>query len=193
VRKLKLIEHMSLDGVIQVTGDDPGFPYGDWTAPWRTEAGREAVLESYGTDFDLLIGRDTYDAWSGYWPAAPRSPMSDRLNAAMKFVVTHRDDPLPWAPATRLGPDLVDAVAKLKSNGDRDLVLSGSISLVAPVLEHGLVDEVILIVYPVLLGAGRRLFPEGSPARTLQLVTSKAMTSGVILTSYRVGAPLKAG
>jgi dihydrofolate reductase len=82
MRKLKIIEHISLDGVIQVSGDDGDFPYGDWTAPYRTPACRDAMLAAHGERFDLLLGRRTYDSWSGFWPKAPSSPMADRLNAA---------------------------------------------------------------------------------------------------------------
>ena len=97
MRKLKLVEHISLDGVIQVSGgpgEDGDFPYGDWTAPYRTPAGLAMLLEKYGERFDLLLGRRTYDLWSGFWPKAPQSPMADRLNAATKYVVTHRPESL---------------------------------------------------------------------------------------------------
>src|SRR5882672_2706845 len=82
MRKLKIIEHISLDGVIQHSADDDEFPYSDWTAPYRTPAGRDAMLAAYGGSFDLLLGRRTYDIWSGFWPKAPSSPMADGLNAA---------------------------------------------------------------------------------------------------------------
>src|SRR5690349_5603380 len=89
MRKLKLIEHISLDGVIQSAPDqDGGFPYGDWSAPYRSPAGLAVVLAQYGERFDLLLGRRTYDFWSAFWPKAPQSPMADRLNAATKYVVT---------------------------------------------------------------------------------------------------------
>jgi dihydrofolate reductase len=77
MRKLKIIEHISLDGVIQVSGEDGDFPYGDWTAPYRTPAGREAIMAAHGESFDLLLGRRTYDIWSGFWPKAPSSPIAD--------------------------------------------------------------------------------------------------------------------
>ena len=82
MRKLKIMEHISLDGVIQHSADDDHFPYSDWTGPYRTPAGRDALLAAYGERFDLLLGRRTYDIWSGFWPKAPSSPMADRLNAA---------------------------------------------------------------------------------------------------------------
>ena len=85
MRKLKIIEHISLDGVIQHSADDGDFPYSDWTAPYRTPAGRDAMLAAYGGSFDLLLGRRTYDIWSGFWPKAPSSPMADGLNAATKY------------------------------------------------------------------------------------------------------------
>ncbi|HET6762671.1 MAG TPA: hypothetical protein VFH27_03340, partial [Longimicrobiaceae bacterium] len=81
-RKLRIIAHVSLDGVIQHSADGTDFPYGDWTVPYRTPAGREAVMAAHGERFDLLLGRRTYDIWSGFWPTAPGSPMGDRLNAA---------------------------------------------------------------------------------------------------------------
>ena len=102
MRKLKLIEHISLDGVIQVSGEDGDFPYGDWTAPYRTPAGRDAVMAAHGERFDLLLGRRTYDIWSGSWPKAPSSPMSDGLNAATKYVATHRPESLEWGPPSLL-------------------------------------------------------------------------------------------
>src|SRR5947209_3896970 len=90
MRKLKIIEHISLDGVIQHSADDNDFPYSDWTAPYRSPAGREAITAAHGESFDLLLGRRTYDIWSGFWPKAPRSPMADGLNAAKKYIATHR-------------------------------------------------------------------------------------------------------
>ena len=93
MRKLKIIEHISLDSVIQSSGEE-GFPYGDWTAPYRTPAGRDAVLAAHGERFDLLLGRRTYDIWSGFWPKAPSSPMADGLDAATKYVATHRPESL---------------------------------------------------------------------------------------------------
>ena len=92
MRTLKIIEHMSLDGVIHVSGENGDFPCNDWTAPYRTPAGRDAVLAAHGDRFDLLLGRRTYDAWSGFWPKAPSSPMADGLNAARKHVATHRPE-----------------------------------------------------------------------------------------------------
>jgi dihydrofolate reductase len=191
MRKLTIIEHISLDGVIQHSADDGDFPYSDWTMPYRTPAGRDAMLAAYGERFDLLLGRRTYDLWSGFWPTAPSSPMADRLNAATKFVATHRPESLSWGPFKALGPDLVDSIRRIKSQNGADLVLSGSSTLTSTLLERGLADEVVLAVYPVLLGIGKRFFAEGTPARIFALVGTNTTPSGIILSTYKVAGPLE--
>jgi dihydrofolate reductase len=193
MRKLKIIEHISLDGVIQHSGDDGDFPYSDWTAPYRTPAGLDATLAAQGESFDLLLGRRTYDLWSGFWPKAPSSPMADRLNAATKFIATHCPESLEWGPFEGLGQDIVEGVRRIKSEDGPDLVLWGSSTLTSTLLEHGLADEVLLIVYPVLLGTGKRFFAEGTPARSFEFAGTKATPSGVTLSTYKVAGPLKTG
>lgn len=192
MRKLKIIEHMSLDGVIQSSGED-GFPYADWTAPYRTPAGREAVLAAHGERFDLLLGRRTYDLWSGFWPKAPSSPMADRLNAATKYVATHRPESLEWGPFEGLGPDIVEGVRRIKSLDRPDLILSGSSTLTSTLLEQGLADEVLLVVYPVLLGTGKRFFANGTPPRTFELLSTNTTSSGIVFSAYSAAGPLKIG
>ena len=193
MRKLKIMEHISLDGVIQHSADDGDFPYGDWTTPYRTPAGRDAVLAAQGERFDLLLGRRTYDLWSGFWPKAPSSPMADRLNAATKYVATHRPESLAWGPCESLGSDIVKGIRRIKSQDGPNLILWGSSTLTSTLLAHGLADEVLLAVYPILLGTGKRFVAEGTPARALELVGTNAFPSGVILSTYKVAGPLKAG
>jgi dihydrofolate reductase len=191
MRKLKIIAHISLDGVIQHSADDDNFPYGDWTAPYRTPAGRDAVFAAHGGSFDLVLGRRTYDGWSGFWPKAPSSPLADGLNAATKYVATHRPESLAWGPFEGLGPEIVEEIRRIKSQDGPNLILWGSSTLTSTLLEHGLADEVLLIVYPVLLGAGKRFFAQGTPARAFELVSTKALPSGLIFSSYKVAGPLK--
>jgi dihydrofolate reductase len=191
MRKLKIIEHISLDGVIQHSADGDDFPYSDWSAPYRTPAGRDMVLAAHGERFDLILGRRTYDMWSGFWPKAPSMPISDRLNAAKKYVVTHRPESLEWGPFEGIGPDVVEGVRRLKSQDGPDLVLSGSSTLTSTLLEHGLADQVVLIVSPVLLGTGKRFFAEGTPARAFELASTQSTPSGVILNTYEAAGPLK--
>ena len=192
MRKLKIIEHISLDGVIQHSNDDDDFPYSDWSAPFRTPAGREAVMAAHGERFDLLLGRRTYDIWSRFWPKGPSSRIGDRLNAATKYVATHRPESLGWGPFEGVGPDLVEGVRRIKSQDGPGLVLSGSSTLTSTLLAHGLADEAVLIVSPVLLGTGKRFLAEGRPACRLDLVSTKAMPTGVIFNAYTAAAPLKA-
>ena len=168
MRKLRTFEHISLDGVIQQSADDDDFPYSNWSAPYRTSAGRDILLPMYGESFGLRLGRRTYDGWSGFWPKAPSSPMADRLNAAKKYVATHRPESLEWGPFEGVGPNLVEGIRRIKSQDGPDLILSGSSTLTLPV-EHGVVDEVVLLVNPVLLGKGKRIFAEGTPAHSSSL------------------------
>ena len=191
MRKIRIIEHISLDGVIQHSADDDNFPYSDWTAPYRSPEGRDALLAAQGDSFDLLLGRHTYDIWSGFWPKAPSSPMSDPLNAATKYVVTHRPDSLEWGPFESVGPDLVEGLRRIKSLDGPDLILWGSSTLVSPLLEHGLADEVLLLVYPVLLGKGKRIFADGTPARAFELASTQAFPSGIIMNSYKAPGALQ--
>jgi dihydrofolate reductase len=193
MRKLKIIEHISLDGVIQHSADDDDFRYRDWTAPYRTPTGRDAMLAAYGERFDLLLGRRTYDIWSSFWPQAPSSPMGDRLNAAKKHVATHRPESLEWGPFEGLGPDIVGDIRRIRSQDGPDLILAGSSTLTSTMLEHGLADEVLLAVYPVLIGTGKRFFAEGTPPRTFELAGTQAFPSGIIFSTYKAAGPLKAG
>lgn len=185
------MEHISLDGVIEIAADltekEESFPYGDWTAPYRSPAGAALVMDLYGERFDLLLGRRTYDLWSRHWPGAPQSPMGDRLHAATKYVATHRPESLAWGPAQGVGPDLVEGIRRLKEQDGPDLILSGSSTITSTLLEEGLADEVVLLVSPVLLGRGKRFLAEGALARTLVLQSSRALPTGVMINSYTMG------
>src|SRR6478752_1136866 len=195
MRKIRIFAHISLDGVISPggRGEDSDYAHGGWTAPYRTPAGAAMLAESYGTTYDLLLGRRTYDLWSGFWPKAPSSPMADGLNAATKYIATHRPESLEWGPFEGLGPDIVESTRRIKSQDGPDLILSGSSTLTSTLLEPGLADEVLLVVYPVLLGTGKRFFAEGTPPRSFELVSTKAMPSGIIFSAYRVAGALKTG
>ena len=187
MRKLKIIVHISLDGVIQMTsgpGDD--FPYGDWTAPYRSPAGLQIVDEMYGRTCDLLFGRRTYDLLARFWPKAPKSSLADRLNAATKFVVTHRPESLEWGPFEAIGSDLVDSVRHIKARKGPDLVVTGSSTLTSVLLDHGLADEVVLLVNPILLGKGKRFFEGGSLPRGFALGSTVALPSGILVNVYKL-------
>lgn len=188
MRKLSIMEHISLDGVIQHENDE-NSAHGNWTIPYRTPAGLAAVVEVYGSRFDLLLGRRTYDAWSGFWPQAGTSPLANSLNAATKYVATHRPESLAWGPVQDLGSDISVSIRRLKATTGPDLFVCGSSTLTTLLLERGLVDEVVLLVYPVLLGRGKRLFTESVAPCELAFVSSQVTSTGVLLNTYRyVGA-----
>ncbi|WZP00954.1 dihydrofolate reductase family protein [Isosphaeraceae bacterium EP7] len=187
MRKIRIFAHISLDGVISPGGpdEDSEYAHGGWTAPYRNPAGAAAVAEAQGTSFDLLLGRRTYDLWAGYWPKAPSSPIADGLNAATKYVATHRPESLGWGPAGDLGADIFEGLRGLKSNDGPDLIVWGSTTLTSVLFEQGLVDEVLLLVYPVLLGPGKRFFSDSAAPRELAFVSTKATPSGVLINTYR--------
>lgn len=119
--------------------------------------------------------------------------MADGLNAATKYIVTHRPESLEWGPFEGLGPDFVEGVRRIKAQDRPDLILSGSSTLTSTLLEHGLADEVLLAVYPVLLGTGKRFFAEGTTPSSFELVSTEAFPTGIIFNAYRVAGPLKRG
>ncbi|MGC2766019.1 MAG: dihydrofolate reductase family protein [Candidatus Acidiferrum sp.] len=197
MRKIRIIEHISLDGVIQAPGgpeEDPnGFAHGGWSAPHADPEGGKAIMEAQGDAFDLLLGRRTYDIFGGFWPKAPKSPMADSINAATKYVATHKPKSLAWGPAEDLGADIVEGVRRVKAKKGPQLIVWGSSTLTPVLLEHGLADEVMLLVFPVLLGTGKRFFADGTPPRELALVSTKAVSSGVIISTYKPSGPLRTG
>jgi dihydrofolate reductase len=196
MRRIRIIEHISLDGVIQAPGgpnEDGDYPHGGWAVPHSDAAVGEAIVAGHSVAFDLLLGRRTYDIWSDYWPKAESSPMADSLNAATKYVATHRPESLGWGPVEDLGPDIVDGVRRIKAKDGPDLIVWGSSTLTPVLLEHGLADEVLLLVYPILLGTGKRFFSAGTPPRELALVGTKAASSGVIISTYKPSGPLRTG
>ena len=195
MRKIRIIEHISLDGVIQAPGgpgEDGDYPYGGWTAPYADPAVAEVIAAAHREAFDLLLEPPrTYDIWSGYWPKAGKSPMADSLNRATKYVATHRPESLKWGPAEGLGQDIVEGVRGIKAKDGRDLIVWGSSTLTPLLIERGLADEVLLIVVPVLLGKGKRIFSDGTPPCELALVDTKAASSGVIISTYKPNGPLR--
>ena len=183
MRKIRVFAHVSLDGVISPGGpnEDSDYAHGGWTVPYRTPAGPAAVAEAQGKNFDLLLGRRTYDLWAGFWPKVKGGPFADGMNAATKYVATHRPESLEWGPVGDLGADIMEGIRDIKSKDGPDLIVWGSSTLTSVLLEQGLVDEVVLIVYPVLLGRGTRFFSDNVDPRELAFVDSKATPTGVLI------------
>ena len=187
MRKIRIIEQISLDGAIQAPGrgdEDGDYAHGGWAMPYFDTVLGEAIAAAQGRSFDLLLGRRTYDIFAGYWPTA-NGPIADGLNAATKYVATHRPDSLGWGPVEDLGADIMEGVRGVKSKDGPDLIVWGSSTLTSVLLEQGLVDEVLLLVYPVLLGRGKRFFSDSADPRELALVSTKAASSGVLMNTYR--------
>lgn len=179
-----MMQHISLDGVIAPPGDDD-YANGGWTAPFRSPEGGVAVAEAQGDQFDLLLGRRTYDLWSGHWPKMTGGPFADKINAARKYVATHRPESLEWGPIGDLGTDAIAGIRRLKAEDGPDLLIWGSTTLTTVLLQEGLVDELVLIVYPILLGQGKRCFPENMDPSQFKFVDSKASPTGLLLNMYR--------
>lgn len=195
MRKIRIIEHISLDGVIQAPGgknEDGDYKHGGWSVPFADPVIGQTIIAAHGQEFDLLLGRRTYDIWAGYWPKAS-GVIADTFNAATKYVATHRPESLAWGRAEGLGADVVEGIRTVKSKGGGDLILWGSSTITPLLLQHGLADEVLLITYPVLLGTGKRFFSEGSDARELALVSTTTAGSGVLLNLYRPVGKVRTG
>jgi dihydrofolate reductase len=195
MRKLIVVEHISIDGVIQGPGgvdEDPtvDFQLGGWTSAFSDEAGGKAVVELHEEPFELLLGRRTYDIWSGYWPHAPASnPFAERFNATIKHVATHRPDTLGWKNSRALEGDPAEAVRALLMQDGPRLLSWGSGHLNGQLLAAGLVDELQLFIYPVVLGPGKRLFTDSSQASAFTLHRSLATSTGTVIVRYvRSGA-----
>lgn len=187
MRKIRIFEHISLDGVIAPGGrnEESEYTHGGWMAPYRTPAGAEAVAEAQGPRYDLLLGRRTYDLWASYWPKVTTGPFAERINAATKYVATHRPESLGWGPAEALGTDVMAGVRRVKSTDGPDLIVWGSSTLTSGLLEQGLVDEVVLMVYPLLLGRGKLFFSDSADPRELAMVSTKATPSGMLINTYK--------
>ena len=195
MRTIRIIEHISLDGVIQAPGgpnEDGDYPYGGWAAPFHDPAAGEAIVAAQGKGFDLLLGRRTYDIFAGYWPHQS-GPMADNLNAATKYVATHRAESLEWGPVKDLGSGVVEGIRRVKEGDGPDLIVWGSSTLTPLLIGRGLADEVVLLVFPILLGLGKRFFSDAAPPRELALVSVKASPSGVLISTYRLSGPLRRG
>jgi dihydrofolate reductase len=197
--RIVVIEHLTLDGVMQGPGrldEDTrdGFAHGGWAVPRSDEALLAALGARMAESGGLLLGRRSYEDMLGYWNTQPESPFTGALNAAPKYVASRTlREPLPWPNSTLLAGDAADAVAKLKEQLGKDVHVMGSGALVQSLLPRGLIDEYMLMIHPLVLGSGRRLFPDGGPSSALRLVASEATPAGVLIATYRPEEPSVAG
>jgi len=191
MRRIIVFNSLSLDGVMQAPGrpDEDrrgGFDHGGWALPYSDPAMGKAAGESMATTGGLLFGRRTYEDFYSVWPNRTDNPFTDVLNKAQKYVAsTTLKEPLPWANSTLLEGDLVEAVAKLKQGQGKDLVILGSGELIRSLMPRNLIDEYVLLIHPIVLGSGQRLFPEGGPLVPLRLIASKPTSTGVVIATYQ--------
>lgn len=190
MRKIAVTEHLTLDGVMQAPGrpdEDTrgGFEHGGWAIPNNDEVMARVMGEGMARGGPLLFGRRTYEDFYGFWPHQKDNPFTDVLNDVEKFVASRTlTDPLPWNNSTLLKGDAAEAVKELKEQPGKDIGVLGSGELVQSLIRHRLVDEYLLMIHPLVLGSGRRLFPEGVHS-SLRLVDSVTTTTGVVIATYR--------
>ena len=192
--RVVVINNLSLDGVMQAPGradEDTrgGFEHGGWALPYNDEVMGRVMGERIAEEGPLLLGRRTYEDLYGFWPIQVDNPFTEVLNNVQKYVAsTTLKEPLPWSNSTLLQGDAAEAVAELKQQADKDIGVLGSGELVDSLMRRGLIDEFVVLIHPLVLGSGRRLFPDGAFA-ALRLVDSVTTTTGVVIATYRTAQP----
>ena len=196
MRKLTGAAFVSLDGVMQAPGgpeEDPtgGFRFGGWVAPyWADMAPFEELIMG---EYDLLLGKRTYDIFSGYWPYNQDQPIGEKFQRINKYVLTHADEPLEWDNISKLSGNTAAAVAELKRTAGRDLLIQGSSTLYPALLSARLIDRLVLMTFPLVLGHGKRIFDGSEQAGALKLVEHCVSDTGVVLASYEPAGDVATG
>ena len=197
MRKLAVLTFVTLDGVMQAPGGpnedtSGGFKYGGWTAPLWDDVLNKVMTEQMGVQFDLLLGRKTYEIFAAYWPNAKDST-ADILNHAKKYVVTKTLDKLDWQNSVVLNGDVIGEIRKLKQQDGPELQVYGSANLIQTLLKNDLVDELKLKIFPITLGTGKRLFGEGTIPAAFKLTKNEVSTTGVVVANYVRNGDIKTG
>jgi dihydrofolate reductase len=198
MRKIIAITQVTLDGVMQAPGgpgEDPsnGFTHGGWAMPFVDDAAGQVIDEIIAGEFDMLLGRRTYNIFAGYWPNQGDHRIAKAFNKATKYVVTRSLDRLDWEKSQRIDGDVVEEVRKLKASDGAALHIWGSSELLQTLIAADLVDEYRIWIFPVVLGEGKRLFEKGVPPRGLTLVETRSTPGGVLVNTYHPAGPLPRG
>lgn len=198
MRKIVAATFVSLDGVMQAPGgpeEDPtgGFALGGWTFDYWDDVMGAAIGESFSKPFDLLLGRKTYDIFAAHWPYAGNDPVADSFNATTKHVATHSHDTLTWRNSRSLGADVVGSLRELKQTDGPDLLVQGSSQLIQLLLQNDLIDEFRLMIFPLVLGTGKKLFGHGAMPAAFKLTSSQASTTGVLIANYERAGTVEPG
>jgi len=195
---LVVTANVTLDGVMQAPGRSDedtrgGFEHGGWAMPYNDEVMGRVMGKRMAEGGPLLLGRRTYQDLYGFWPNQRDNPFTEVLNNVQKYVAsTTLKEPLPWSNSTLLEGDVAEAVAELKQQADNDIGVLGSGELVGSLMRRGLIDEFVMLIHPLVLGSGLRLFPEGAFA-ALRRVDSVTTTTGVVIATYRTAKPAADG
>jgi dihydrofolate reductase len=197
MRELIVLSDLTLDGVMQAPGDpeeDPsdGFEHGGWMAGYWDEQLEMAMEESMSVPFDLVLGRRTYEIFAAYWPQSDERG-AELLNSATKHVASTTRGELEWENSKLIEGEVPEGVRALKAQDGPELQVHGSGNLIQTLLEHGLIDEFRLKIFPLVLGKGKRLFDGGTVPAGLELASSRVLSGGVIVVTYRSGAEIKYG
>jgi dihydrofolate reductase len=185
-----MTNHVTLDGIMQAPGrpdEDTrgGFEHGGWAIPGNDEVMGRVMGEGMSREGAILLGRRTYEDFHGFWPNQSDNPFTEVLNSTTKYVASRTlEEPLPWSNSILLEGDAADAVEDLKTDEDGSLSLLGSGELARSLMARNLIDRYVLMIHPLVLGTGRRLFPDGGPPVPLQLVDSVTTTTGVLIATY---------
>jgi dihydrofolate reductase len=187
--RIVVTEFMSLDGVIEDPGGAEGFAHGGWSFKFRDPEGMQYKLQETLDHDALLLGRVTYEGFAAAWPLmTDEVGFAEKMNGMPKFVVSSTLDDLQWNNSTLLGPSLAEEVTELKQRPGGDILVAGSATLVRGLMADGLVDEYRLMVFPIVLGSGKRLFGESEDPSVLTLVDSKTLASGTMILTYHPAA-----
>jgi dihydrofolate reductase len=186
MRTLIVTEFVSLDGVMQSPGGEPGFAHAGWVGEFFTMDLGAYKFEEQSAAEILLLGRNTYEGFAGAWPERAGDPMADKINAMEKYVVTSTMTEPGWENAKIIAGPVDEAVAELKASGDAPILIAGSRTLAQYLLAAGLVDQINLQIFPLILGSGDRFYPETPDRRTLELIESTTSEGGVLMQSYAV-------
>jgi dihydrofolate reductase len=199
MRKLTGAVFQSLDGVMQAPGgpqEDPtgGFKFGGWSfAFWDGSMESSPFSKVIESDYDLVLGKRTYDIFAAYWPYNRDNPIGERFQRINKYVLTHSDEPLMWENSHRLSGETADAVAELKQTQGRDLLIQGSSTLYPPLLSAGLIDTLLVMTFPVLLGRGKSIFDGTQAPGRLKMTDHFVADSGVVFATYEPAGEVPAG
>lgn len=199
MRRIVTTAFVSLDGVMQAPGgphEDPtrGFAFGGWMFPLGDDVTGGWIGEAFARPFDLLLGRRTYDIFAAHWPYMPKDdPIAAPFNAVTKYVATHEPETLAWQNTQWLGEDAIASLSRLKTQDGPDLITQGSSELIHQLLAAGLVDELNLLIFPLLLGKGKRLFDDATMPASLKLDGTRQSPTGTIIATYTPAGPVKVG